>query len=1140
MEGTKMQCPKCQFENRDGVEFCEECGVKLELECPSCQAKIPQGRKFCGKCGCNLTFAKDPSTVASEPETLIFDSSAEKSSVDAAPIVGERKHVTVLFSDLTGYTAMSERLDPEEVKDITTQMFDQISKIISKYEGFIEKFAGDAVMALFGAEKAHEDDPIRAIKAAREIHNVVNSMSPKYEEIIEQPLSMHTGINTGLVVTGDINLEKGTHGVGGDVLNVSARLSSIGKADEILVGQNTYRQAEGYFDFTGLDSISIKGKSEPIQIYKVLSLKEKPVKIHRLHGLRADLIGRKVEMGQIVGAVHKLTKDKKGSVVSICGAAGTGKSRLIEELRSNLNLEEVQWLEGNAYPYSQNIPYYPLIDLLNKTLQINENDPPKKVKEKVETGISGLIGREINLIPYIGSLFSISYPEIEEVSPEFWKSQLKKAVQTTLTSLAQNSPTIICLEDLQWADPSFLELLRLILSDIREPLLFLCGYRPIVSIFTSHQIAAMASTYKEIRLQDLSASESQNMVESLLKATTIPPDLQRFVQDKIEGNPFYIEEVINSLIETDTLVKDNGGWKVTRPISEADISSSIHGVISGRLDRLEIETKRILQEASVIGRAFLYDILTRVTDLNKNVDKCLSGLERLDLIKARSLQPDLEYIFKHAMTQEVVYGGLLKKERQAIHERIGLVMEQLFQDRLPEFYETLAFHFNQSQSANKAVDYLTKAGDKSLRRYAVEESHQYFKDAFDVLSDNPEKTKDEEKQIIDILLKWAYVFNHRGDFRGLADLFSAHEDLAESLDDKECLGMFYAWLGWALNCKEELKGAHQYLSKALKIGEEIENHKVISYACAWLTWTCAASGLLDEAIVYAKRAQEILTFCESDRELFRFSIVGMGMAYWFRGEGTRAIEAGKMLLEYGQSESDLRCMTMGHWTIGHGYYAAGNFPSAIECHKRAIHVAPDPLFTSGAKLLLGMTYIADGQLQESENMFGEVMQSSEDLGAEIVGSAGKFFQGIIMIIKGNLHQGVSIVEDLLRLWQENGSRYRYVIGEYMLGKLYLQMVQGAERKSLSFLVKNIGFLLKNVPFADRKAEAHFNIAIEVAKEIGAKGLLGQAKLDLGMLHKAKNRTDQARECISTAVQLFEVCEAEVYLQQATEAMASLE
>jgi class 3 adenylate cyclase/tetratricopeptide (TPR) repeat protein len=1134
-----MQCPDCQFENREGAKFCNRCGHKLNLTCPECGRIDPPDSLFCSECGFNFRSVQANPEEIQETNHQTFPSSIESPSAAASPIAGERKHVTVLFSDLTGYTAISERLDPEEVKEITTQIFDEITKIVDKYEGFIEKFAGDAVMALFGAETAHEDDPIRAIKAAREIHNIVNSLSPKYEKIIELPLSMHTGINTGLVVTGDINLEKGIHGVAGDVLNVAARLSSMGKADEILVGQNTYSQAEGYFEFDFLDSASIKGKSLPIKIYKVRSLKEKPVKIHRLHGLKADLIGRKVEMDQIIDAVNKLTIDNKGSVVSICGAAGTGKSRLVEELRSNLNLREMQWLEGHGYPHSQNIPYYPLIDLLTKTLQIEENDPPQKIKEKVETGISALIGEKNSLIPYIGSLFSISYPEIENVSPEFWKSQLRKAVKTTLTALAKNAPTIVCLEDLHWADPSSLELIRLILSDIREPLLFLCIYRPIISIFTGHQIAAMAISYKEIHLQDLSASESQIMVESLLKAASIPPDLQHFVREKGEGNPFYIEEVINSLIETETLVKDNGGWRITRPISEADISSSIHGVISSRLDRLEIGTKRILQEASVIGRAFLYDILTKITHLTKNIDLCLSKLERLDLIKTRSLQPDLEYIFKHALTQEVVYSGLLKKERQAIHERIGLVMEQLFQDRLMEFYETLAFHFKQSHSLDKAVEYLSKAGDKCLKKYAVEESHQYFKDAFDALFDKHKQTKKEAKRIVDILLKWAYVFNHRGDYGGLADLFGAHKDIAESLGDKERLGMYYAWLGWAMTGREELKNAHQHLSEALKLGQEVASHKVISYACAWLTWNCAALGLLDEAIGYAKKAQAELNYCMPDKELFRFAIVGAGMAYWFRGECTKAIEAGETLREYGERESDLRCMTMGHWTIGHGHYSAGNYSSAIECYKRAIQVAPDPVFASGAKLLLGMTYIADGQLKASEEMFNEVMQYSESLGAEIVGSAGKLFHGIITIIKGNLNQGTKIVEDLLRLWHENGSKYRYAVGNYMLGKFYLQIVQGSDQKSISFLVKNIGFLIKNIPFADRKAEANLKTAIEAAKEIGAMCVLGQATLDLAMLHKAKGRADQARQYASSALQLFEACDAEVYLQQANELMASL-
>ena len=624
MGGTKMKCPECQFENPEGSKFCGGCGQIIDLTCRECGAKNPADNKFCNKCGFDLKSVKEVPYETTQTTSPPISPIKKTISADIPSPTGERKHVTVLFSDLTGYTAMSERLDPEEVREITTQIFDKISKIVGKYDGFVEKFAGDAVLALFGAITSHEDDPVRAIHAAREIHYLVKSLSPKYEEKIEHPLSMHTGINTGLVVTGEINLEKGIHGVAGDAINVAARLSDLAKDGEIVVASDTYYQAQGYYDFEELEPAAVKGKSEPIRIFKLLSVKEQPIKVHRLDGLRAELIGRKVEMNQLADAVHSLKKGG-GSAISICGAAGTGKSRLVDDFKESLNQQEVQWLEGHAYPYSQNIPYYPLIDLLAKALQIEEGDPHEKIKEKVESGIFALFGKRTDVVPYIGSLFSIDYPEIENISPEFWKARLQKTVQKILSKLAQRAPTIICLEDLHWADPSFLELIRMLLSDYRKPILFLCIYRPAISLFTSHEINAMVNPYQEIRLQDFSPSESQQMVESLLRTKTIPSDLLAFIHDKVEGNPFYIEEMINSLIESKTLVPENGSWKTTRSISESDISSTIHGVISGRLDRLEKESKRILQEASVIGRSFLYEILKRITQAREQIDTHLSN-----------------------------------------------------------------------------------------------------------------------------------------------------------------------------------------------------------------------------------------------------------------------------------------------------------------------------------------------------------------------------------------------------------------------------------------------------------------------------------------------------------------------------------
>jgi class 3 adenylate cyclase/tetratricopeptide (TPR) repeat protein len=1033
---------------------------------------------------------------------------------------------------------MSERLDPEEVREIMSQIFGGITSIVNKYDGSIQKFIGDAVVAFFGVPKAHEDDPVRAIRAAREIHSFVEAMSPRVEQRVGGPLSMHSGINTGLVVTGQVDQDGGSTGVLGDTINLASRLSGLAKMGEILVGPVTYQLTEGHFIFEKLGPVQVKGKAEAVQVYRLLSPKEKPLTLHRTFGLRADLIGRKAEIAQLQEAVQKL-RQGKGTIFSICGDAGTGKTRLLEEFKATLDHNEIQWLEGHAYAYSQNIPYFPLIDLLNRTWQIEEGDPPEMVREKVEFRIERLIGRKGDIAPYIGSLYALSYPEIEGVSPEFWRLGLLKAIQAILSALTQSGPTVICLEDIHWADPSSLDLLRSILSEFGHPVLFICAYRLPFGLFTSHQLDTLGKSYQEIKLQDLSASDAQDMMESLLKSKTIPHELRKFIQEKVEGNPFYLEEVINSLIESGTLIRDNGNWRLSRPIGVSEISPTVQGVISARLDRLEKEMKRILQEASVIGRVFLYEILTKITELKERLDHHLHRLEQFDLIRIRSFQPDLEYVFKHALTQEVVYGGLLKRERQAVHERIALVMEQLFRERLPEFYETLAFHFKRGLSLHKAVDYLMKSGEKSLKRYAVEESHQYYQEAFDLLTNKASMTDEEKRLLIDLLNKWAYVFYYRGDFNGLVSLFRDHEGLAESLTNKAELGMFYAWLGLGLWCNGKARSSYGYLCKALKIGEEIEDRRVIGYACAWLTWTCAELGLLEEALVFGQRAQEISRSFESDQYLYFKSLGGIGYVYYQSGETKKALETGKAILDYGERHSNIRSLVMGHGTMGSGCALRGDFHSAIECLESGTRIAVDPFYSQVSRLYLGLSYLFGNQFDKAETALEEVLTYSEKFGAGMIGTQASIFMGVLLIAKGQMSQGLKLLEKGQRDCLENQVRTVYARSEYVLGKVYSQIAEGSGPISLSTMAKNMGFLIKNVPFASKKAEEHFNRAIEVAKEIGAKGTMGMAYLDLGLLYRMKGKTEQARKYISEAIQIFERTEAEGFLKQAKEALASL-
>ena len=1114
-----MKCSKCHFENPDDYKFCRECGTALILTCAKCGSELQADDKFCGKCGQKVLDATEEETAPLTTE-------------------GERKHVTVLFSDLSGYTAMSEKLDPEEVKEITGRIFGKISKIIAKYDGFVEKYAGDAVMAMFGVPKSHEDDPIRAIKAAREIHECVGAFNPEVENKIGHPIAMHSGINTGLVVTGEVDMDRGTHGVAGDTINVASRLSDLAQSGELLVDMDTFQLAEGFFNFEFLEPIMVKGKAEPVKAHKFLSAKMQPRKIHRLHGLRAELIGRKAEMAQLSEAVDNL-KQGKGAVFSIIGTAGTGKSRLVEEFKATLNLEETQWREGHAFPYAQNIPYIPLIDLISKAIQIDEGDSPETVKEKLESGLEVLIGENQGVAPYIGSLYALEYPEIENVSPEFWKAELQKAILKVLTALAQKAPTVICLEDLHWADPSTIELVHFLLSEVRHPVLFLCVYRPIISLFSSHQIKGMSIPHQELNLQELSLSEAQNMVESLLKTDIVPGDLQQFIRNKVEGNPFYLEEAINSLIESKTLILENGNWKVAGPVTESEISATIQGVISARVDRLEHKSKRILQEASVIGRSFYHEILKRISEIKDNIDTSLRGLERFDLIKTKSIQPYLEYIFKHALTQEVVYNGLLKKERREIHERIGYVIEELFKDRLPEFNETLAFHFKNGRSIKKAVYYLMRSGEKSLKRYSVEESHQSYKEAYAILTNAENDNGEFSKLIIRLIVDWAMVYYYRGDFKGLNELMEAHEDIAASLDDRAIQGMFYAWFGNVLYFRARFKDSYQYLITALEIGRELHDLRVMGYACAWLSWTCVDLGFGSDAIKFGLQAHEHGKILNKDQYLYFKSLAGLSYANFSQGYGKKCLEFSKKLLEYGKKHSNIRCQVVGYISEGQAYFSSGNIPGSIESFEKGIAIAADPFYSLWAKSFLAPAYLSNNQLEDAEKTLNEVLTYSNRFGFEMIVSYANAWLGLISIYKGDMSKGINMIEDSRQFAIKSERKGWMAFNEVMLGIVYSQIAQGGEKPNLSFLVKNIGFLIKNAPHADRKAESHFNKAIEHAKAGGDNGNLGRAYLNLGLLHKAKKRVSKAKECLSEAVKIFEEIEAEVFLKQAKEAIESL-
>ena len=485
-------------------------------------------------------------------------------------------------------------------------------------------------------------------------------------------------------------------------------------------------------------------------------------------------MGRQEELGALLAAVERV-RDAHPAAIAICAEAGAGKTRLVQELRSRLGTD-VTWLEGRAYPYTENIAYFPLIDLLNRSWGIDEADRPVAVRDKVVAGVTGLGETHGDLLPAIEHLYDMPRAGAAPIDREAFPGMLLDAVRRLLAAVARRRPTVVCLQDLHWADASTVGLVRDLTGRLPAPILLLTNYRP--------GYVPPPGT-RVLDLRELSPRQTRQLVHSLLDGD--PPEaLLRFIEERADGNPFYVEEVVNALVETGALARRDGQWTLAQPLARAAVPPTIRGVIAARIDRLDERRRRVLRDAAVVGRQFLYAVVAEITDEGDELAPSLAALETADLIRTRNRDPDLEYVFKHALTQEVAYDGLLRSERQARHERTARAMERLLGDRIPEFVETLAHHYFRAGVTDRAVHYLVEAGDKCMARYAIDDADAHYRRAYALLAESGAGAAG-ERALVDLLVRWSLIFYYTGNCREWSGLLEAHQAVAEAgnhrLDD---------------------------------------------------------------------------------------------------------------------------------------------------------------------------------------------------------------------------------------------------------------------------------------------------------------------------------------------------------------------
>ena len=697
---TFLICSNCGFDNPSAMAFCGRCGTRLGRQCRNCGEEVPSDFTFCGNCG------------------ALVGEVAQKRAAEAPLPRGERRNVSVLFADVSGFTPLAEKLDPEELTSLLQDCFSELKQEVLLREGWPAKYMGDAILAIFGAPVAHEDDPVRAVRTALAMQARMRSMNRRLEPSLSGCLDLHIGVNTGLVVAGpttsDADEEEFT--VLGDAVNVGARLQQTAPAGRIVVGETTYLASDWAFEYRELQPLKLKGKREKVNAYECLGPRARPLSPRGLEGIQAPMLGRDREVDQLLYAFDEV--DRGGpQVVSLSGDAGIGKSRLVKEFGRKLNdsqrLTPDRWWIAYATT-DRPVPFGVVRSLLSPHIQ-GERD--------IEKQLRSLLGESED-------------DEFRYLDPEHRKQRLYLVAYELVATLAKEEPLVLVVEDLHWADEASLDLLRFLAArqgDLK--LMLLVTFRPELAL----PITSTRSNVISLSVTPLEKGVTSELLKAFFGPSfhDFPEDVVEMLVERSEGNPFYLEELVRSLI-LQGVIRREERWRVDHPAGELVVPDSIQGLLFSRMDRLDTEMRLVLQEASVLGLTFPARLVSAyvTTDMSgtKEMEELVAGDWLASMIDSRT--GEISYRFQHTLVRQVAYESLLIRARKALHLRAALTIEQLYADDLGEFYVSLAEHYLHAGESERSVAYLLSAGDRAQALFANVEAALSYRRALAILQED--------------------------------------------------------------------------------------------------------------------------------------------------------------------------------------------------------------------------------------------------------------------------------------------------------------------------------------------------------------------------------------------------------------------
>ena len=731
-----MKCPKCQQENPPRAKFCMECAAPLAQICAGCGIALPAAARFCPQCArpAGPAVERGDAPQAAMPRHL-----AERILQSRAAIEGERKQVTVLFADMKGSTELLADRDPEEARKILDPVLQRMMEAVHRYEGTVNQVMGDGIMALFGAPLAHEDHAVRACYAALRLQEAIRRGADEARRAHGIEVQVRVGLNSGEVIVRSIGSDlRMDYTAVGQTTHLAARMEQLAPPGSTRLSAATLALAEGYIDVKALGPIPIKGIAEPVEAFELLGATDARTRLQarRAHGL-TRFVGRDAEIEQLRSAAEQ-AKGARGQIVAVVGEPGVGKSRLYFEFTHSHHAQGWRVIEASSVSYGKATAFLPLADLLRGYFLIDRRDDLRTIRAKVTGAVLTLDETLRDAVPAALWLLDalpddIAFARLDAAQR---RRMTLDALKRLLLRESQVQPVMLVFEDLHWIDAETQAFLDLIADSVPGAAVLLAvNFRP------EYRHAWAGKTYyRQLRIDPLPPQSTEHLLHDLLGSDASLLPLKRMLTERTQGNPLYIEESVRTLVETGALAGMSGTYRLVRDFDALGIPASVQAILAARIDRLQPEDKRLLQAAAVVGMDVSYALLRAIAGLDE--DELRGGLARLqaaEFVYEARLFPDLEYTFKHALTHDVAYGGVLGERRRALHGAVVEAVERLLDpDRLAQYIERLAHHAVRAENPAQAVRYLRLAAAKAVARSANLEAVAYLEQALALLAGMPE------------------------------------------------------------------------------------------------------------------------------------------------------------------------------------------------------------------------------------------------------------------------------------------------------------------------------------------------------------------------------------------------------------------